>query len=1239
MAYYCDGLDKSLAKGGVRAQGETFAHNDGSWPCLKGIQVAQDANLHYIVPIAYFEDGSSSNPYHMSLQDIPIDQRATSTQTVGFPTYTLFNGYKLYTRSVTGSTTIKYQRTTLGEQSVSYTSQHPEVRDDSTLGLGSVCHQVDSCADVDFFPPDTRKWTQYGFTATVSAKLYAADLQVTKMQAKMQDSSANCVLDADINCQGRDTPQDLSYTTYGHHGCAANTMVQNSPDPFGDNMCIAASGTLSCNQGGTQDTYDAGVTNGTSVSRNFVSANFRDGYQRLQAEACIGGVCSPTFPAYLTPNQSSVCGNGKQVPRNAVTISPLVDAGQLYTGYVKPNVDGDRTTDEATQGYNVPDQVQFSGSATCAQPPNEMKDQNAMVMMDVDGQDLQPRKVFVNLKWVGSGPKPLFAQSNEDYVQSFNVVARMPTCLSQSDAQPSTSTKEFDSLDYRSTACYHNDLPENPWKWQKNVDLGHGTGTYGGGIEAAWNDSDSAFARWPSISDPQYTDHPDIVVRLVFANTFLIQLDTGNPVPLTIQDASFQDHLIQVLGQNKPGAALTADMSVTESLLSSDMMQTAFLEYMGAILYRALFANNLTRSKLGTIEDRWFGITTHLLSPRYESYDAAEYFQDYFDTFLPLFRESDSATSVLSTIGSTITTMSQNLVQDASLYFRFPRIRIDEDQTFWVDFYCDVLTHVNLLNSYDGTTIQQYLRNMYQDSQLASIQSSTSTPMAPGSAFTAPDITLSGTPSHDPTQNLVWKGNDIEYTTSYYWTQQISHLSAVSFIWLGTQLAATSKPDWISAPSWQNVTSEILDKVRVAGVPQLVSLLDKQINQSSGQTQDLYSVCLNTKPISVGCQQLLCPQSGLGGCLCDYSILLDSDTPNPKAEIYFNNSLGACACLANQSYPIGADDNVRANNPITRCFSKACLEYGVETNINCSTVGCDSFSDAVSRANRKLEDGTWQEVFGDSGSQLDVQTLNRVCKTNAQTDITGSDRSLNVYALGAALCLGLAIPIGFGLDWIVTKQVRSIAVYLFGLAGWIVCCVGGFGMYRFLDAQRTCDNQYSYNDVNQGACVDGIFGQARLSEDVCSNLDPTFCQCRNPQTACDGGYLQAVSGAMCTNAHMCCVCGKNCAVDETVSQTISLAQGVISTNVAAISICAWILCTIIVLVTMPAMLGRSKQIWTGKAFVAQPGMGVQLRWVLTGLVLVVISGGVGMGMYFGSKSVAVKQYQVNKQLQESSCAL
>lgn len=1288
MASFCDSTRKNLSLDrGTTGTGETFAHNDGSWPCLKGVNLtnANSKELHYVVPSGYFEDGLTKQPYHMSLQTIPLEDRDLEKNAIqGFPTYTLYNGQY----GVPGShLDIPSERYYLAEQSVAYTSTAPALKQDAALGLGSTCYRVDSCADSTFDPPTLIKWSQFAFTATVPGDFYGDDLVVTTEQVKGTDSM-HCQLDVAVDCSASfpDEPRGEGvHSNMGRDtlGCLTESMAGNSDKAFGKSQCLcygnptdlAQKNCTSNGGGGSQRPCDELSTDYLTltntlmsavdeVPRTAVSANFRDGYQRLQAET--GTTTLNRLPQYLDPNTPSACwGQGAQGNVSGNGFLMYGDTGQVYTGYVMPpdevrkiNPTGERGTEpldsnsDATipnpttsMPYNVPQQVTFTNPGTCAPPPSSMRDANAMVMMDVaDGDSSYPvRRFFTNVRWRGAGPKPVFAQSNGDYVQSFNVVARMPTCLSTEDALPSESTTGLNQ-NFKSLSCYDTDVSYNPWKWTKNQDLGYGTGAYAGGSESAVQTS--AHASWPSLRKPVDANHPDIVVRLAFANSVLVHSATGIPTDLKVDSDAFQDNLVALWGQNKPGDAIRATDATTQSILTADMRAIAFYEYVAAVLYRGLYASYVSVEKP---TDRWFTVSRNLIQTGiYGPYGAPDYLRDYFTEFLPAFAidltSPDPQQTGAQTVQRELASLSQSLVANAEQYFRYPRIRYDSGtQTFWLDFYCDLFTHLNLRNK-QGGSLQQYARNMFQDSQIALIQVGTARLLVPNSRNTAPDITLTGNSVHDQTRNLTWHGSDLEFVTSYFWTQQIESLSAVSMIYLGILGTQPVVPQWLTWFKTMPWTSG-LDQVAVTGVPRLVYSTEQSSSSSSseGATETGYQACLSTKPLTAACRSVLCPS--VSQCLCDYSITLDSVVLNPAASVYFNNSNGACACLANPSYPVGANSNQRALNPVTMCFSKACAEYGFEPpELSCASQGCASLVSAVNAARTKLDDGSWTSAFGFQGTYLDTDRIESTCDVTVKVKEVSTQQvfQFNWYAVASLVCLALTVPLAVGLDYAMHRTNRGFVVYGVAAVGGIVLSTIGALLVVALAGARTCIPKgqdkpvYDYDNLAQGRCVDRLTGSIDLSEDTCNGIEATFCQCDQAESVC-GGYFGG--NGQCAANHMCCVCPNSCFAHEITSDSTVLPATQVSSSLLVLGISVFLLLAAVVAATVPAAIGKPQSVWNGKTFVDQPGRGLLVQWLGAGALIAAIGGGLGAGIYYGSKYVPVTTHAIYKKLQAADLSL
>ena len=1265
---FCGTLSTELEPGGItKAKEQTFAHHDGSWPCLKNIKVADGETLHYIVPSTYFETDTAST-HHMSLQSIPLEDRVKSTQTIGFPTYTLF----------TGTTAV---HTILAQQNVVYEAEYPLLQSNADLGLGSTCYQVDSCADTSYNPPSLLKWYAFSFTATVPASLYSKYVEINREIVTTTDSE-NCVLNATVEClsNAKDTPGTTGTDSSGnpnmygvndYKGCLDQTMTQNNSNlntTFSRSKCLCADAyadlfdlyNVSCTSGVTNfgettygsqkdcDSGDSGDANDDfekagDVSRSFVSANFRDGYQRLQAEnVTTNSDGDVILPFYSDSGSGSACWES----------SLGSDAGQLYTGYSKQRTSLTNNNNNDLEGRrNVPDQITFSNSNTCFGAPDSMQDQNALVLMDVasgsaqNSASLSPlsmaqepnRKVFVNLKWktdnASNVSMPTFAQMNGEYIQSFNVAARMPTCLTSLDVTPTSDTARYNS-DYKVQDCYDIENEYSSWKWTKNKDLGFSSGSYYGGSDEAYNlDTHS---NWPSASKPVDTDHPDIVIRIAFYNKYLVNPATGVPVALKVANDDLETNLVQLFALNSTVSSPSKDTALDQCILYSDHYTILFYEYMAAILYRSLYNVFLTTDGQGNSLDRWFSVSSNLIrGSDYAPYDAQNFFKDYLTTFLSSYTEEPNSTS--STIQDKLHDLSTGLVEQANDYFRYPQIRYDANtREFYVEFYCDLYTHLTLLNQQGTASIQQYLRNLFQDAQNAIIQAGSSTVMAPGNPTEAPEIVLKDTGVHDPTSNLVWKGDDLEFVTSYYWRQNVESMSPTFMIYLGIMGAQDSLPDWLAG--WYDTISwdQTFIKIWVPGVPQLVRPTDSSANNA-------FSFCLNKNPLTEECAQVLCTSTE--NCLCDYSITLNSITLNPASSIYFNNSNGACACLANQSYPLGANDNQRALNPVTLCFSKACQEYGYNGNVDCGRTGCTSFESAVTGASKSVADGTWMDVFGSQGIYLDSEELQNTCGLQLTTIQTTAKQTFywNWYALSASIALALTVPLYVGTDAIVHKTNRGPLFY--ALCGGLcaLCCGVGILLTYMFSGKFSCYNpetkkqEYTYSNTQTGRCTDRLLESIPLSVDVCYDASPVFCQCATEGDACGGDYN---GKGQCAANHMCCVCPNSCLTSEvdvsfnTLGSTVNFSNPfVLSSNLIYVGVAAFLLFASVIVVLVPHWVGRGTEVWTGKHITRVNPRSKTIQWGVTGGILLIVLAGIGVGVYYGSQIMPIQIHAIDKTVQ------
>lgn len=1230
--------------GFATVEGETFAHSDGSWPCLRSILStnSEDKVLHHITPNGYFPENASTNTYRMALQRIDRDDRDASTQTMGYPTFTLFNGttkpVNVYTR--------------VAEAAVRYTAMYPDPTPHAELCVGADCFRVDSCADSTFSPPSQTEWNQFYFSATVPGNFYGQNITLQREVVTDDGESAqtNCTVKSTMECHNLDEDHKPGDVPLLNGGCLNEAMV-NTPDstPFGASSCLCGSG--SCSSGGTESSNCALSGNNAAtlegqtspVSTQYVSANYRDGYTRLQASNVLTdpNTGQELLPSYLD-GSPTVCHND----------ATGGDAGQIYTGYLKP--DSDRSTeDSSTTGpYNVPDQVTFAGCSTCVGAPSSMSDVNALVMMDMNSlQPVEPRKVFVTLTWNPSDdtPTPNFAEMvGASQIVSFNVLGRMPTCLSVDDVNPKNSTSYFESgssESFKNIGCFDTDLSYNPWKWTKNQDLGFNTGAYLGMIFPAWDSA--SHSEWPALSPSDTSSpYPDVVLRIVFVNPYVIDQATGTPTPLVVADGQFEDKVVTLLGQNKPGTPLSLTSAASDSVLTPAMRQVAFVEYTAAVLYRALYNVFLDTT---TASNRWFQVQNHLVQTgKYEPYGASEFLRDYFTEHLASYQVVQSTSSL--SVSAELSTLSNFLVANTDTYFRYPRFVFDEaTQTLNVEFYCDLFTHLTLQNQ--NAKIETYLQAMFQDADVAIIVDGESS-FAPTGLSPAPSLQLKGSQTHDPSKNLVFttdstlsgdgggdadKDNtELTFTTSYCWVQPVQFLSPVAALYIAIQGSQSPLPDWLSSWYGAGVWSTVFAPVWQPGVPRLVLPYDD--DGDGGQ----FGTCLTEPQITTVCADKLCPSSG--NCLCDYSIFVGSEVRNPASDLYFNNSNGICACLANESAPVGSNVNVRALNLTTLCFSSACQKYKYRDaypDTNCSSEGCASFRHAVSTQNRALRGTEWTDAFGNSGNDFDVDTINSDCHLSLESE-SGKPLqvwTVNWFVVAAAVCLMITIPVGVGVDFALTKTLRSRTVYW--ILGVVSVFMVGFAalLVYLMSGVYTCPGGYDASNKQEAVCADRVFRAIPLSKDMCTEPQPVFCQCNNVGQACTGGAFDdnAVGAAECSGNNMCCVCTNACAGEiSSVDRTLKDIQNVPSSGVILCAVAVWVFLSVVAFAVIPTLLGRPRKLWTGKSFKDLPPYSLLLRYGSAAVVAAAIGAGLGVGAYYSTPYFTITTNTINttKQAQD-----
>ena len=744
-------------------------------------------------------------------------------------------------------------------------------------------------------------------------------------------------------------------------------------------------------------------------------------------------------------------------------------SGMWYTGYSK------KVQEKSFAKAKNPNTM--CGSS--GNPPNS----DAMYLMDMDsGKNIQRKFLQLEIQ----DPTIQFAQishaDNKLLLHSFNVMGRQPTCNSKDDVNPTQSHKY--SKDYKSMNCMSGSSPS--WTWTSTRP------TKGN--------------NWPNLENDK---SPDIVVRVLFYNKYVWSPSQGTPISLTTDAIrEFKANIQSIWQQNMPQAALSSQL---DSLLMDGFMRgMAFLEYVSTIVYSLFFGYRLENNAQRTL---YYQLSQHCIVP-----SGKFTMTDYLKFLFKLWTINTTNSIVPVGLGGSANNITQELqgwahelVTSTSKYLKRPWFFM-QGSNLYLGMWVHPMMHVDLLQAQNpDVNVNIYLNNYFQDMtsmSASNIGDSYSRGTIGQVEIQTKDTTFGG-PSGIPIQvvHTTFREAPIEYTsgqTSYSvafeYTAEVQTLSPASVLYL-------LQNQNIPLDSLHSLASYLTAST---ALPQPLVLLTSTQN-----------ACLTQDKITKACKGILC--SGVGECICDYSVLLDGVSVNPQSSLYANNSLGPCACLAANSYAKASEGGSRASNTVAMCFAKACegkVEF-LEDDF-CANQGCSQFQQDLDL--QHLSQDQWYDLFPDEGKGVDVNLLNQTC----QTDIvpkgslrTDSKFIVNWYILAASILLGLALPFGLMVDYIGLKQRRPPVVYWVVL-GLSLVFLGLAGvLFYALTGVHTCD-KIGYDETTTAPCKDRLFRKLSLSQEACQKKT-MFCQCTKFDSKCPKYDVPAT----CTNKGVCAVCPDN----------------------------------------------------------------------------------------------------------------
>lgn len=1040
---------------------ESFAGKDGSWTCLRGIVDDPSQSLHYLTPASYLDTTDPKNAklkFSLMGQSKPLDKTPNPVN-IPQPHYTawLFKNQMFYPA--------------VYDAKLPYAAIFPYINPTKTNP------NVNPCGDTTFTPPSNTSLFTYYYGATVASSTYRDYLSLSVKPGV--STGTDCIAYKTPTCTS--TPPSTIPNKINGSISTPNPYALDALTLFNDVQCFKGS----CDE--------ISLTGEQVVPTKYTSipAQMRDGLLRLDPQ--------PSFPIKGGP------GGNKTLGPCAIDYPSCVQAaGMFSTGY---------DADLAVKTFAYSEEHE-----TCNKSPFTDGTPSTLYLFDNDDQQ-RVRRMFAQIEIQNLPPDIHFAQTQDNYLVSFNIVQREPTCLSSDGNDPATNNITTAGWTPKGTnkTC---DLPKNS-SWGYNVQTG----------------SLSNIDSWPNLtnSTQRTPNQPDIVVRIIFFNSALFDPTQGQYIGLTNQTITdLSDNLLVLMLQNTPNKP--TNQTPCNTLMTTGFTRgAAVMEYISTIVYSLMYnfgvsldAGQLDRATFFRIEDQ--------ILPQKGTYQMKDFIQHLWD-LTGIYYNSGANTPVAlggdptMSIQSEIDGYIKLLTETPEKYMKYPYCQLrptnlsgtssTPTKSIQINVPVHPMMHAYLTKAKDQTlNLGLYLNNFFQDkttnnmsdgSDGQNIGDSESPGVLGAVSIQTGDNTYAGETGLPiqiekavyTNKRLDFTVGDNTYPVSYIWTADVTMLSGASFVWILQNLS--------------NFGLTIQDLVAYTN-----PVLPTPIGLASTSTQS----CLKTTDsITDDCAQTLC--AGPGECLCDYSITLSGTQTNPTPELYFNNSNGPCACLASSSYPRSSQGSGRARNPVSECFAKTCVgvlqSKDVKTPGFCEDTGCSVFQQAI--AMHHIPINKWYTLFPDNGSGIDIQKINQTCGTDIhkQDQDMETQFELNPFLLVGALCLGLGLPAGLVVDFFGLKNRRTLKQYVISICVAVaVFCLAG-GLYYTLTGKYVCPS-IELTNKDTAPCKDRLTGRITLTDDACDGHAPLFCQCNTSNKVCTGYSGSVIHPATCAESGVCAVC-------------------------------------------------------------------------------------------------------------------
>ena len=810
-------------------------------------------------------------------------------------------------------------------------------------------------------------------------------------------------------------------------------------------------------------------------------------------------------------------------------------------------------------GFTSPSSsYELAFNASSCSVPDQSNQPSCKYLMDY--QDSTFRDLALSIKVDSSATNVWFAQtvtnaSNDLLLKSFNIAGRLPGCVPTGSASLPTSASPYlaTKLEQVFVPGARTAAGAGLFHWGVTRNLGNGgstkiqvNNTYVPSDGPAWNEKSTDYATWPDLtslrSNPNNNNTwlVDMTARVVFFNPWLtdpVRSVIDSSLQLTDQAVSkFSQNCQLLFAQNTPGwtTGTTCDQLYTRSFERA----VAFLEYIACLVYSLVFNFNLDDS---VDRQEYFDLASCLSKP------AGQTVSQMVSQLAVPSRPSSQLPSLLAMSSEKTMTCQQEFdawcvyfAAHAEQFVKLPEFSFESDQLV-VKVYVPPVIHVVLSSDQEGLNdnLATYLNCLLQDYPADAKQTTKTNMVDQGvSVFKQnvryvgklenanKQIGLLGAKLADSSQHLSIQSSATNqvYVTSWAWTASVSLLSVAGLLYLLANLPAQTTPSWLVQLTKNDAWTTN---------PALPVLVGANLAAQA---------CLGST--SQTCVETLCKSEQ--DCLCDYSVEVGNtaagSAKNLQGSFYFNNSVGICACLASDSYALG-QNQVRANNIVSRCFAKQCASLGASDD-TCSQNACSLFQQVVEHADQ-LDPSNWFMAFNDQ-SDVDLDKLNRLCHLNlVHKGQVAPDMSfkLDWLQLAASICLAVAVPAGWlvwclasmtttgkfvriKLGWRIVVAVASIV--LAALAGLLCYALAGVPKCASLGA----------SNYQPAGCVDRLVGQLRLSSDACQ---VQYCQCDQAGLACAAGKTTA----LCTEMGVCTNCKSNSQADVVAQKAL---QGDFSTR-------------------------------------------------------------------------------------------